>query len=96
MKNLCAILGLDFGKKYDTDEERTTLRYGKVMIMTDQDPDGSHIKGLVVNFVRYFWPALLQAKPNFVGMFTTPLVKAFRGKEEVRVCEEQSEELRKR
>ncbi|GMH88134.1 hypothetical protein TrVE_jg13240 [Triparma verrucosa] len=83
VKNLCAILGLDFGKKYDTDEERTTLRYGKVMIMTDQDPDGSHIKGLVVNFVRYFWPALLQAKPNFVGMFTTPLVKAFRGKEEL-------------
>ncbi|GMH56330.1 hypothetical protein TL16_g02109 [Triparma laevis f. inornata] len=83
VKSLCTILGLDFGKKYDTEEEMQTLRYGKVMVMTDQDPDGSHIKGLIINFVRYFWPALLMAKPNFVGMFTTPLVKAFRGKEEL-------------
>ena len=37
VKALCSILGLDFDKKYDTLEERRELRYGKVMLMTDQD-----------------------------------------------------------
>ena len=83
VKALCNIIGLDFSKKYDNEEEIETLRYGKVMLMTDQDPDGSHIKGLVVNFIHYFWPELLKAKPNFMAMFVTPLVKCFKGTEEV-------------
>ena len=37
VKSLCAILGLDFEKTYDTVEERRELRYGRVMLMTDQD-----------------------------------------------------------
>ena len=43
------------------------------MIMTDQDQDGSHIKGLIINFIHSQWPALL--KHNFVEQFITPLVK---------------------
>ncbi|VEU35638.1 unnamed protein product [Pseudo-nitzschia multistriata] len=60
VKALVAILGLDFDKEYRTREERESLRYGRVMLMTDQDTDGSHIKGLVMNFFRHFWPGLLQ------------------------------------
>ena len=41
--------------------------------MTDQDQDGSHIKGLIINFIHSQWPALL--KHNFVEQFITPLVK---------------------
>lgn len=37
VKALCSILGLDFDKKYETVEERRELRYGRVMLMTDQD-----------------------------------------------------------
>lgn len=37
VKALCSILGLDFDKEYDTEEERRELRYGRVMLMTDQD-----------------------------------------------------------
>jgi hypothetical protein len=34
--NVIKILGLQLGVKYDTPEARATLRYGKVMLMTDQ------------------------------------------------------------
>ena len=37
VKALCAIIGLDFSKKYKTTHERQKLRYGRVLLMTDQD-----------------------------------------------------------
>lgn len=37
VKALTAIMGLDFDKEYDTVAERRDLRYGRVMLMTDQD-----------------------------------------------------------
>jgi len=43
------------------------------MIMADQDQDGSHIKGLVINFIHHFWPVLI--RQNFVEEFITPIVK---------------------
>ena len=60
LKSICTILGLQFDKTYETFEERAELRYGHVMLMTDQDADGSHIKGLIMNLFRHFWPALLR------------------------------------
>ena len=50
------------------------LRYGHLMIMTDQDHDGSHIKGLIMNFFHHFYPTLLQL-PGFLLEFITPIVK---------------------
>ncbi|PAV63041.1 hypothetical protein WR25_09079 isoform B [Diploscapter pachys] len=78
---LIKILGLQYRKKYDTDEDMKSLRYGKVMIMADQDQDGSHIKGLVINFIHHNWPSLVRR--NFVEEFITPIVKATKGKEEL-------------
>lgn len=43
LKALCSILGLDFLMEYGTLEERKTLRYGSVMLMTDQD-NGEYIR----------------------------------------------------
>ena len=57
----------------------SSLRYGKLVIMADQDYDGSHIKGLVINFFQVFWPSLL--KLNFLQQFITPIVKATKGKQ---------------
>lgn len=48
------------------------------MIMSDQDTDGSHIKGLVVNFVHFFWPSLFKL-PRFLKQFITPLLKVSKG-----------------
>lgn len=55
LSNIVKILGLTFGKEYASVKE---LRYGSVMIMADQDNDGSHIKALVINFFETFWPSL--------------------------------------
>ena len=66
------ILGLETGKKYDSINQ---LRYGKVVFMTDQDLDGSHIKGLCINLIAYLWPSLLKLD-NFIGFMNTPILKA--------------------
>tara|TARA_B000000532_G_C18876593_1_gene410947 strand:- start:1842 stop:5282 length:3441 start_codon:yes stop_codon:yes gene_type:complete len=68
--NLKKILGLVNGKVY-TDTK--SLRYGKIMIMTDQDHDGSHIKGLVMNVFHHMWPSLLEM--GYITSMITPIVK---------------------
>lgn len=72
------IMGLQHGKVYkDTSE----LRYGSIMVITDADTDGSHIKGLLFNFIHHFWPSLLKIQPNFIRSMITPIVKATKGSE---------------
>lgn len=78
IKNIIDILGLKMGVKYDEDNIKT-LRYGHLMIMADQDHDGSHIKGLVINMIHTFWPSLLDV-PGFLQQFITPIVKVTKGK----------------
>ena len=74
IKNIKQILGLKQNKKYkDTSE----LRYGGIIILTDSDVDGSHIKGLVMNFIHYFWPSLMQID-GFIQSMATPIVKAWK------------------
>ena len=67
------ILGLEQGKDY---KDLKTLRYGRVMVMADQDLDGSHIKGLLMNLFHAEWPALMRA--GFLCSLATPLLKATR------------------
>lgn len=74
LTNIKRILGLVAGQKY---KDLKSLRYGRVMIMTDQDVDGSHIKGLIVNMFDAEWPELL--KLPFLTCMMTPLLKATRG-----------------
>lgn len=81
INNLCKIIGLQYKKKYLTEDDLKTLRYGKVMIMTDQDQDGSHIKGLLINFIHTNWPELLRLP--FLEEFITPIVKATKKNEEI-------------
>lgn len=72
--NLCKALGLSIDKDYAKGLKGQGLRYRSVMIMADQDSDGSHIKGLIINLFHHFWPNLLKNE-GFLQQFMTPIVK---------------------
>lgn len=94
IRGIVTAMGLEPGRAYagGLPEARSLLRYGRVMIMADQDNDGSHIKGLVLNMIHTLWPALLRGDgldggtdaSSFVEAFITPVIKARRGSAEVR------------
>ena len=80
MKNIKKILGLQTDGKYQTVDK---LRYGRIMIMTDQDVDGSHIKGLLFNIFHTLWADLLKIDKSFLTCLATPIVKVKKAKNEI-------------
>ena len=48
-------LGLRHGVDYQDDANYAQLNYGRLMIMTDADVDGTHIKGLILNFIHHLF-----------------------------------------
>jgi DNA topoisomerase-2 len=73
------ILGLEQNKKYT---DISQLRYGSIMIMTDQDHDGSHIKGLIFNIFQSMWHELYEIS-GFLTSMLTPIIKATNNKNDV-------------
>jgi len=76
------LLGLEVGQEYTEENIKEKLRYGNILLMTDQDLDGSHIKGLVLNLFDSEWPSLVVI-PNFIGFMNTPILKARKGLQEL-------------
>ena len=74
IKNIKQILGLKQNTHYSDTKK---LRYGGVILLTDSDVDGAHIKGLLMNFLHYFWPSLLKIE-GFVQSISTPIVKVYK------------------
>tara|TARA_Y100001970_G_C14253363_1_gene873395 strand:+ start:494 stop:3952 length:3459 start_codon:yes stop_codon:yes gene_type:complete len=89
--NIKKILGLEANKKYTLEDVKKKLRYGSIMIMTDQDLDGSHIKGLCINMFQSQWNELIKID-SFLGFMNTPILKAKKGKREVQFYNEKEYE----
>jgi DNA topoisomerase-2 len=73
--NLKKIIGLETGKEYS---DTSSLRYGKILALTDSDVDGSHIKGLLFNLFQSLWPSLFKMD-GFLNCMLTPIIKAKKG-----------------
>lgn len=71
IKNIIKIFGLEIGKEYTSIDR---LRYGKILCLTDQDEDGSHIKGLLFNLFETLWPSLFNYD-GFKNSMLTPIIK---------------------
>jgi len=72
--DLMKIIGLKFGE----DQKISDLRYGKIIIASDSDMDGYHIRGLIMSMFQTLWPSL--AKQGFVEYLKTPIVRVEQGK----------------
>ena len=76
------ILGLKQNIDYSDDDNFKQLNYGGIIILTDQDLDGSHIKGLVINFIHSFWRELLM-RQGFIQTMLTPIIRVSKGNEKI-------------
>lgn len=72
IKMLIEILGLQKGLDYRIKENLMTLRYGGMIMATDQDDDGHHIKGLIINFIATYCPTLIPT--GFLRSLSTAVV----------------------
>lgn len=71
IQNLIAAIGLQVGVEY---EDKKMLRYGRLMMMADQDHIGCQFKGLIINLLHTFWPNLIRMN-HFITEFVTPIIK---------------------
>lgn len=82
LNNLKKMLGLRHNIDYTNPEHFDTLRYGKLMILTDQDYDGNHIKGLIINLFDKLYPSLMKTDFRiFLNGFKTPIVRVSLGRQ---------------
>ncbi len=86
IRDLIVALGMGIGEEFDIEK----LRYGKIVIMTDADVDGEHIKTLLLTlFFRYMKPLL---EESHIYLAQPPLYKVTRGKESIYVYTDQEKE----
>ena len=91
IKSLLKITGLKIGVPVKSVKD---LRFGKIIILADQDLDGFHVGSLLINFFAYFWPELFEL--GIIYRMNTPLVIATtKGKEQEFLTDESYEDWAK-
>ena len=78
ISDLVKALGVRHGVDYGVQKNFETMRYGKVLIMTDADVDGIHIEALLMNLFHSLFPTLLDRPNPFIVSMKTPIVRVFK------------------
>lgn len=76
MKTILGLKNIYDDEKNEKDNAISKLRYDEILIVSDQDHDGAHIRGLLVNMFNYFWPHLV--KQGFIKVLRTPIVNLYK------------------
>ena len=79
VNSIIKTLGLEWGIDYTLSENRTKLRYGRLIVSTDADVDGTHISALLYNFFQTCFPSLL-TNNDFFYFMRVPIIKIDNGK----------------
>ena len=92
IKNIFNALGVTIGTEEDSKAiNLSKLRYGKVIIMTDADVDGSHIATLIMTFFFRRMPDIIQQGHLFIA--APPLYLVKKGNQQKRYCWNEEERL---
>jgi DNA topoisomerase II len=78
VSDIIKALGVQFEVDYTIEENYKKLRYGSLMIISDQDCDGFHITGLIQNLFHSLFPSLLKRSPPFIISMQTPLIRVYK------------------
>lgn len=77
VSDIIKALGVRYGVDYTQDDNYNTLRYGRLLSITDGDTDGIHICSLLQNLFHSLFPSLLQRSPPFFTSMQTPIVRVY-------------------
>lgn len=76
--NILTVTGLQLGEPV---RSKTQLRFGKLVVLSDQDLDGFHVTSLVLSFFAKYWPELFEL--GMIYRMNTPLYIATTVKGEI-------------
>ncbi len=89
IKTIISAIGAGCGEKFDVED----IRYHKIIILSDADQDGAHIRAILLTFFYRYMPELIRQGHVYIGM--PPLYKVYKKDKEAYAYDDEELELMK-